>query len=131
MLIKNVEGNEPPYHMASGPAKALIAAGVATEVLPPVPAAQFPNAIWSVRELAKFPSQIVARCSSCGNCCVMEGPTAGDSQTFTHCGGHVDRVPPAIRDQYRKVRAKYNKMPRRVERPVFDANLLEKIRKGL
>lgn len=49
MQIQNTAGNEPPYHVPTGIGKALIAAGVAKEVIQFTPA-PVPNTSWAARE---------------------------------------------------------------------------------
>jgi len=107
MLIENVDGKTPPYHVASGIGKALIATGVAREAIVVTPA-PIPNTTWQVRQGKHvdddvLPPEIWYSCSSCGSKGMITGPTCEKTQRIQHCG-ISEAVPTDIQRTFRTFR---------------------------
>ena len=113
MRIVNLDGNTPPYDVASGLGQALIQSKVAKLYEPPR-LERSPNTAWLVVDGSRvddyqYPPEIAFSCSSCGNKGRSSGPTVEQSQKFSHCGIH-EQVPAAIKKEFRTRRDKWNKL---------------------
>jgi hypothetical protein len=111
MLLRN-KGSQETYHVPTGVGKAMIHAGFAEEVVPPVKK-PVPNATWAVRDGARvgdfqYPPCIYAGCSTCGTTSWMESAkgTAHLTQVFRHCL-IVENVPLNIAKEYERRFAEY------------------------
>jgi hypothetical protein len=112
MLIQNVDGLTPPYHVQSGIGKALIATGAAREVVPILPAT-FPQTTWQAREGYRgadyVESPIIAySCASCGQKGLFSGPSCEKTQRFYHCNT-AEEVPSDIQRTFRTLRIAWDR----------------------
>jgi len=112
VLIENVDGKTPPYHVQSGIGKALIAAGVARESVALIPA-KFPQTTWQAREgyrgVDYVESPIIAfSCSSCGQKGHFSGPSCEKTQRFYHCNT-AEEVPSDIQRTFRTLRIAWDR----------------------
>jgi hypothetical protein len=97
MKLTNVKGDVFDAPTSTG--KALIAAGLATEVLPEPAAIPIPNTTWAVLHtpmlsndgVNSFPCSIYATCKTCGGKSQTAGPRAHRTH-FRHC--RISEQPP-------------------------------------
>ena len=123
MLIKNLDGKTEPYHVAQGVGQALVAAGVAQEVIPFTPAPT-PNTTWAAIEGYRGQDYVEApvirySCASCGTRGEMAGPTVERTQKFNHCGT-AESVPEDVQRRFRVLRIGWDKTHKK-QKPLVSA----------
>ena len=120
MLIENVDGKTPPYHVASGIGRALIATGAAREVVPTIPS-PVPNTSWQAREGYRGPDYveppiIAYSCASCGVRGSFSGPTCEKTQRLHHCGV-AEEVPSDVQTTFRTLRIAWDRRHKQATKP--------------
>lgn len=113
MLLKNVGSNDPAYHVPSGVGKALVASGVAVEVLPAAQIRQAGTLTWTavrgpaVADTEDVPAIMFSACSSCrSEAGYMKGATVHLTGKVFHCG-FSEPVPPHVAEQYVELLRKF------------------------
>jgi hypothetical protein len=106
MQIRNVGSNDPAYHVPSGIGKALIASGVAVEVLPNATPKQTGTLTWTaargpaVADTEMPPCIFFSVCPACNSeAGYSKGATAHLTQRVFHCGA-FEAVPAYVGEQY-------------------------------
>jgi hypothetical protein len=122
MQIRNVGSNETPYHVLSGFGCALIAAGVAVEVLPAITPKQTGALTWSaargpaVADTELQPCIFFSGCPACRlEAGYMTGATAHLTQRIFHCGD-FESVPKEVGEQYAKLHEDFQRRQARKRR---------------
>ena len=132
MLLRN-KGSQETYHVPTGVGKAMIHAGFAEEVVPPV-TKPVPNTTWAVRDGARvedfvYPPVIYAKCSHCGKSEWQSSQkgTAHLTMRYRHlagCAGVVipgvpEQVPDHIAQEYMKRWTAYQSLSRNRKAPAL------------
>ena len=109
MQIRNVGSKDPAYHVPSGIGKALIASGVAVEVLPIAVPKMSGTLEWDARrgpaiaDTEQPPFIAHSSCPACGKSSgIVYGPTAHLTQKVFHCNAY-ETVPQQVGEQYVKL----------------------------
>ena len=117
MIVRNVNSNDPAYHVTSGVGKALIAAGVVTEVLPTATPKQTGSLTWTaargpaVADTEMPPAIFFSGCTHCRQeAGYIKGATA-NAKIF-HCGGW-ERVPAQVLEQYEQLQKDFKRRQER------------------
>lgn len=131
MLLRN-KGSQETYHVPTGVGKAMIHAGFAEEVVPPVKKA-VPNSTWAVRDGARvedfqYPPEIYVRCSNCGNPLWQSSNkgTAHLTVEYRHCGV-AEKCPAEITEEYLRRWAAYKRLSRKAP-PITSTSSAERDR---
>jgi hypothetical protein len=113
MLIKNVGSTDPAFHVTSGIGKALIASGVAVEVLPTAAPKQTGTLEWtasrgpSVADTELPPAIFFSACPACrSEAGYMKGPTVHLTGRVFHCG-QFETVPTHVAEHYVQLYKKF------------------------
>ena len=122
MQVRNVGSNDPAYHVTSGVGKALIAAGVAVEVLPTLTPKQTGSLTWTaargpaVADTEMPPAIFFSGCPACRlEAGYIKGPTAHLTQRIFHCG-FSESVPKEVGDQYVQLQQDFKNRQARKQR---------------